>query len=504
MQTRRHIFRCGIFVLLNCGLAAETSADQSPADPDGPRLRVTTDRWTAQVGEELSFYLLLDLPAMRTALDHDPRLSFERRWYNGKAPVTDHDILMRAEYRPREEGFRSIGPFELRIGETTVRSDICEIQVFRGWSGDEVGLRWHLSHESVEVGQPFGLTVRQRIKGVENSRDRRHKLHWLEVHDDYGRDRERCATKIGRDWTPVEVDGEDYEECYTEFTLIATTPGEWRITRDLFRQLPWEVEVPELIVDVVEKRAVDEPDGRPAPHQPPKPDGAEWEADPARPQPRLTLHTPHFDGQLGEPVRLELMLEMPGTLEMLVEDPWITGWGGRRFNQDETSGPFAFYTGITFQPEAVGTHTVGPISLQIGEQTVRSNSVTMQIFEGWNEEGPDVRLRVNKRRVTAGEPFKLSIWERGREFEPSPGVYLADTSARGEGRWSLQKLDHWYPETYRGKFEINQKYTRQSTYSLLARRPGRYWITRDMFGDLPEDFEMPELFIDVEETDGED
>ena len=57
----------------------------------------------------------------------------------------------------------------------------------------------------------------------------------------------------GRPPPPTPSTGERVRTTDQHFTITPKQPGELRITRDMFEKLPDDVEIPELIVDVVEK-----------------------------------------------------------------------------------------------------------------------------------------------------------------------------------------------------------------------------------------------------------
>ena len=133
--------------------------------PEGPRLRLTAERWTAQVGERVELYLLLDLPGAEVMLDGHEELTPGERWYSGTDAIGAHTMQIRSSFRPEEAGFIQIGPFELDLGGEILTSNALDFHVFPAWQRGEEGFRWQLSQEVVRVGQPFDLTVRHREIG---------------------------------------------------------------------------------------------------------------------------------------------------------------------------------------------------------------------------------------------------------------------------------------------------------------------------------------------------
>ncbi len=229
--------------LLACLLAAPTLADTG----ERPTLRLIPDQWTTQVGDSVTLYLVLEVPDAATIVGDDS-LTFSNRSFRSGERIDGPAMTMSLNFRPKEPGFTELGPYTLTLGNETYTSEVREIQVFPDWEPGEVGFRWQLSHELVAVGQPFGLTVRQRVIGV-NAQS-----NYLQVTQRYrNHDAPFQVSGGGSSSSTNTVNGERVRTTDQHFTITPKQPGELHITRNVFDKLPEDVELPELIVDVVEK-----------------------------------------------------------------------------------------------------------------------------------------------------------------------------------------------------------------------------------------------------------
>ena len=170
-----------------------------------------------------------------------------RRYRSGER-LDGPAMILSMSFSPKEPGFEQFGPFELPIGERTLVSNTIEVQVFPDWEPGEVGFRWQLSDEEVRVGQAFGLTVRQRVVGEKPE------TQYLQLAQRYRRsDAPLQITGGGSNSSSGSLNDERFRTTRQTFTITPTQPGEVHLTRELFENLPEDVEIPELIVDVLEQ-----------------------------------------------------------------------------------------------------------------------------------------------------------------------------------------------------------------------------------------------------------
>lgn len=211
-------------------------------------LRLVADEWTTQVKDSVSVYLVLEVPEMEAVVAGNDELSVSRqRLRAGEALVPAGALMMRMYFRPKEEGFTTLGPFELKVGDQTLTSNPLEIQVFPDWEPGEVGYRWQLSDEEVKVGQPFGLTIRAREFG------NKAESPYLQVAQGYREGKGLFKVEGGSSNGSTNTEnGERVRTRRQTFTITPLQAGELRITREVFEKLPDDVVVPELIVDVLE------------------------------------------------------------------------------------------------------------------------------------------------------------------------------------------------------------------------------------------------------------
>ncbi len=59
--------------------------------------------------------------------------------------------------------------------------------------------------------------------------------------------------RVDRPWDDGDVDNEEGDASATTFTITPLRPGELWITIDMFENLPREIMIPELVVDVSEE-----------------------------------------------------------------------------------------------------------------------------------------------------------------------------------------------------------------------------------------------------------
>ena len=233
-----------VFPLLACLLSSHLTAQE--AEPaDAPRLRLIPQEWTAQVGDSVDLDLVLELPKAAEFFKGRPEIRSGSRIYMNGETAGSNAFILSIYYTPQEEGFTEIGPFELEVDGETLTSNAVEMQVFPAWGPDETGFRFELSEETVKVAQPFGLTVRQRTFGGDDTVN-------LNVADGYWDDKGPLTIDGNRSSSSSSADNNRRSRNSSHtFTLTARKAGELRITRGMFKNLPADVELPELIVDVV-------------------------------------------------------------------------------------------------------------------------------------------------------------------------------------------------------------------------------------------------------------
>ncbi len=216
------------------------------AEPaDAPRLRLISQEWTAQVGDSVELKLVLELPRAAELFKGQPETRSGSRTYANDETTGPNAFIMDDYFTAQEEGFTEIGPFEMEVDGEAVTSNAVEMQVFPAWRPDETGFRFELSDETVKVGQPFGLTVRQRTFGDNGTVN-------LNVADGYWHNKGPLTIDGNRSSSSSSFDNNRRARNSSHtFTLTAREAGELRITREMFRDLPEDLELPELIVDVV-------------------------------------------------------------------------------------------------------------------------------------------------------------------------------------------------------------------------------------------------------------
>ena len=239
--------RLAIPALLVCLLASPATADTGEA-PEKPTLRLVPGEWTAQVGDSIILYLVLEVPEADAVFGNDEAVTVNNRSIRASESINGPALTMSFYFRPKEAGFTELGPYSITLGDQTLTSEMREIQVFPNWERGEVGYRWQLSHELVKVGQPFGLTVRQRTIGSNTS------SRYLQIAQLYrSSDAPFQISGSTSSSSSGTVEDERDRTLNQSFTITPKKIGELHITREVFEDLPDDVEVPELIVDVVEQ-----------------------------------------------------------------------------------------------------------------------------------------------------------------------------------------------------------------------------------------------------------
>ncbi len=134
-----HLSAIILVVMLSTVVAPLWAGEAEP--PEGPRLRSTTELWTAQLGERVELNLLLDLPGAEVMLDGHEELTPGERWYGGTDGIGAHTMQIRSSIKPEEAGLIQIGPFELDLGGEMLTSNALDFQVFPAWQRGEEGFR---------------------------------------------------------------------------------------------------------------------------------------------------------------------------------------------------------------------------------------------------------------------------------------------------------------------------------------------------------------------------
>ena len=241
--------RPALLTLLACLLASPVSADTGEI-AEQPKLHLIAEDWTVQVGENITLYLAFEIPDS-VGIIADERLTESPYHFSGRSPFDGLSMELSMRFTPKEAGFEQFGPFELPLGDRTLISNAVEVQVFPDWEPGETGYRWQLSHEEVQVGQPFGLTVRQRVIGEGPD------IQFLQVAKRYRGS--NAAVKVKGAGSSA-YSGTVYETAsvrtfHSKFIITPTQPGELQITREFFENLPEGIEPPDLFIDVLEELA---------------------------------------------------------------------------------------------------------------------------------------------------------------------------------------------------------------------------------------------------------
>jgi len=163
---------------------------------------------------------------------------------------------------------------------------------------------------------------------------------------------------------------------------------------------------------------------------------------------------------------------------------------------------------FSFRPEKPGRQEVGPVSITIGDETVRADAIPIVVL-------PDMgtndlfEIRIYDDEITKNETVEVVVqWHRLKRV-PNP-YYKADrfeshpfhlTKLEETDDWKLRpryrnKLGGRSGEDERGHYIIEG---RLEVYEFIPKRTGRLRITKDLFRNLPSDYRFETRMIIVTE-----
>ena len=220
--------------------------------------------------------------------------------------------------------------------------------------------------------------------------------------------------------------------------------------------------------------------------------------------PRLTLTTEEWAAQVGDSVRFELRLELPGVKALAdnrIEGRMWSGFPKAPGEYYSDAGP-EFIRNVLFEPQVEGDTQVGPLELDLGGNTIRSNAVPMKVFPGWAEGETGYRFRLSSNSVKVGEPFYLTVWQHHSGSQVYDRTQLSNDRPESAILLSRERIvtEAVATEPLLHGDHADYVYDGRDVFRLVCNKPGELWITREFFNHLPEEVTVPELIVEVVEA----
>ena len=210
-----------IFLLLPSTVTlslASTSADAQDLE-----VRVVPNFRTVRVGDGLSIEIIISGVKIRShSKDAGP----------GDRPEFKH----RFSLRPRSVGTVKLGPYEVELDGRRIVSDEVQVKVLPEWTGGE-GFDFRLSEDTAKVGESVELVVWQWYKSG------RPAYVSIEGNESFSVEHGR-GTVMNRNVKGIPI------KRIRSFIVTPRKKGTLVIGRDMFHNLPDDVELPQLTIAV--------------------------------------------------------------------------------------------------------------------------------------------------------------------------------------------------------------------------------------------------------------
>lgn len=200
-----------------------------------------------------------------------------------------------------------------------------------------------------------------------------------------------------------------------------------------------------------------------------------------------------FCTQVGDNIRLYLVLRGPAIGELQGVDDEVRASGNRSVAGGSIEAG-RFQTSVYFRPKEEGFSEVGPLSIDIAGQTLTSNVVEIRVFPDWETGEQGYRFQLSHEEVVVDQPFELVVRSRRYGQDTKDFYFHAKNDLPGikiNGRGSSSSSGNENGERVR---------TREQRFIITPTQPGEIFLTPEIFREVPEGFEMPELIVDVLEA----